>query len=205
MLRKLIFTVTVLSIFSFSVLAQERQVEVNVDLPAKGKLVASDIAMGGKVYLPLVDGRMVVEANINATDAFNLFLAPTTEISVSGKAWVYLTAKTPDGPKVRPFVFGGMTQNMFVGQLDETQATGGFGIAYERATGFAFIPSIEFTTEGLNGNQVLGKSFDFNSRLFIPLGKEFRLNITPYFGRFEPAPNVYNTRYGVKIGFGRVF
>lgn len=210
---KKFLSIVVLVLASLTVMGQERMVEVHVDTPIRKNVTTDNLTLGGKVYLPAFDGRMFIEADLDYNRAYQLFLTPSDAIQVSGKAWVFLTPKTPDGSKVRPFVLGGMTQTQALSTLPSavdgsaTQFNTGFGLLYERGNGFAFAPSLEFNTNELgNGGTGIGKEFESKFRFFVPTGKSFRLVLTPYVSRQEDViQNLYYRKYGVTIGFGRVF
>lgn len=207
MIMKKFLSIVVLMLASMAVMAQERMVEVHVDAPIKRNVTTDDLRLGGKMYVPALDGRMLVEANLDYTQAFNQFVNPNADaMQASGKVWVFLTPKTPDGGKVRPFVLGGMTQSLVFDTEDATQFNTGFGVAYNNGKGFGFIPSLEFNTQDLAGRTGVGKEYAGKFRFFIPTGKLYRVNLTPYVSRFEiPGTTLYTTRYGFTVGFGRVF
>ncbi len=186
--------------------AQGRQVELNATIPVKRSLVTQEIALGGRVYLPLGE-RVTTVAELRFQDAAQLFLNPTDQITASGEAWVYLTGAEN---KIRPFVFGGLAQSFFVGApiegVNSTQGSSGFGIAFTKDK-FVAIPIFRFDTDDLQADRtVLGKSFGFETRLFVPLGENFSLNLAPFVAReVVPVSDKYATKYGLKIGFGRRF
>jgi hypothetical protein len=201
-----IATLVTFSLFLVSfALAQDRQIELNADLPAKRGLLTSDIALGGRVYLPA--GNFTLVADIDFKDAINLFLAPTDQINVEGQVWYYLTGK-PEGSGTKPFVFGGITRAMFLGQpVDSTTGLAGFGITYKRPSGFHMIPQFEFSSDDFeSGRTVLGKSYAGRVYFHIPLNSSFNLNVTPRFARSDRfITGVYQTEYGITVGFARKF
>jgi hypothetical protein len=205
-MRKIFWTLVILAGFGVTTLAQDRQVEINATIPVKRTLLTQEIVLGGRVYLPVND-RVVTVADLNFQDAAQLFLNPTDQITASGEAWVYLTGSEN---KTRPFVFGGIAQTFFVGApvegINSTQAASGFGITFKKGD-FTAIPVFRFSTDDLQADRtVLGKAFAFETRLFVPLGKSFNLNLAPYVAREEVAAGaLYTTKYGMKIGFGRKF
>jgi len=201
-----VLVVLMLTVGSLVTMAQERQVEVNVDTPIRKSVTTDDLKLGGKLYLPAFDGRMFVESEISYVEGFNQLVNPADVMQASGKAWVFLTPKVADGPKTRPFVLGGMTQTFVSRSEDATQVNMGFGIFHERGNGFAFAPSVEYNTNDVAGRSVLGKEIDAKFRFFIPAGKQFRVNITPYASRFEILGTAsYANKYGVTVGVARVF
>lgn len=188
---------------------QGRQVEINATIPVKRTLVTQEIVLGGRAYLPVGD-RVLTVAELNFQDAAQLFLNPTDQITASGEAWVFLTGADN---AARPFVFGGLAQTFFIGApvegISSTQGASGFGVAIKKGE-FHAIPIFRFTTSDLQeGRTVLGQAFNFETRLFIPLGKSFNMNIAPFVSReVIPASLLdpgYSTRYGLKIGFARKF
>jgi hypothetical protein len=206
-MRKLLFAFTILTAFVASTLAQDRQVELSATIPVKRALLSQEIVLGGRVYLPVND-RLVTVADLSFRDAAQLFLTPTDQISVDGEAWVFLTGSEN---KTRPFAFGGIAQSFFVGApvegINSTQAKSGFGIVFKKASGFTAIPIFTFSTDDLQADRtVLGKAFAFETRLFVPLGSNFNLNLAPFVAREElPTGALYTTKYGIKLGFARKF
>jgi len=185
--------------------AQDRQVEINADLPAKRGLVTSDIALAGRVYLPA--GNFVIVGDLSFQDAINLFLAPTPQINAEGQVWFYFTG-APDKEKasVKPFVYGGLTRAMFIGEpVDSTTGLAGFGVAIRKPSGLTVIPTFQFDSEDFEESTVLGQNYSAKVYLHIPLSKEFNLNLTPKFGRHSYGGGVYNTEYSLSIGFSRKF
>jgi hypothetical protein len=202
--RVAIFVITAL-FAQVVALAQDRQVEINADLPAKRGLVTSDIALAGRVYLPA--GNFVMVGDVSFRDAVNLFLVPTDQINLNGQVWYYITgAPAKDATSVKPFVFGGVTRSMFVGEpADATTGLAGFGITIRKPSGFTVIPTFQFDSEDFEGGTVLGESYSAKVYLHIPLNKDFNLNLTPRFARSEPTPGLYRNEYSLGIGFSRKF
>lgn len=188
--------------------AQDRQIELNAELPAKRGLITSDIALAGRVYLPM--GNFTIVGDLSFRDAVNLFLVPTDQINVEGQVWWYLTGKpSTDAGGVKPFVLGGITRAMFIGQpLDSTTGLAGFGVAIRKPNGFHAIPTIEFDSDDLEeGRTVLGKKYAAKVYLHIPLASassNFNLNLTPRFARVSGFGG-YQNEYALSIGFGRKF
>jgi hypothetical protein len=190
---------------TLSVVAQDRQVALEVELPAKRSLVTSDIALGGKVFLPV--GNFTVVGDLNFRDAANLFIAPTDQITAEGQVWYYLTGR--EG-KAKPFVFGGITHAMFIGEpVDSTAGLAGFGLAFKTARGSYIIPTFQFSSDDLQEDRtVLGKAYSAKVYIQVALSPNFNLNLTPTFERRQD-PALDYTHYGnvylVKIGFSRKF
>lgn len=205
-MKSIRFALVLLTFLSGVTLAQDRQVELNATIPVKRSLLTQEIVLGGRVYLPISD-KITTVADLTFQDAAQLFLNPTDQITASGEAWVYLTGGES---KARPFVFGGIAQTFFVGapieNVNSTQGTSGFGIAFKKGD-FTAIPIFRFQTDDLqDARTVLGKSFQFETRLFVPLGKSFNLNLAPFVAREDLAlTGAYATKYGLRLGFARKF
>lgn len=186
-------------------LGQDRQIEINAELPAKRGLETSDIVLAGRVYLPA--GNFVAVADVSFRDAVNLFLAPTDQINAQGQVWYYITgAPSKDAKSVKPFVFGGITRSMFIGEpVDSTTGLAGFGITVRKPTGFTVIPTFQFDSDDLEDGTVLGRNYSAKVYLHIPLGNNFNLNLTPKFGRHAYGGGGYNSEYSLSVGFSRKF
>src|SRR5262245_56424236 len=205
-MKKALFTFALLTAMSAAAFAQDRQVEINAELPAKRGLLTSDIALAGRVYWPV--GNFVMVADTSFRDAVNLFLTPTANINLEGQAWYYVTgAPSKDASSVKPFVFGGVTRAMFVGQpVDSTAGIAGFGVTYRRPSGFHLIPTFEFNSDDFESNRtVLGREFAAKVYIHIPVGSNFNVNLTPRFARVDRLPGNYQSEYGLSIGFARKF
>lgn len=203
--RIAIFVVAALFAQAFA-LAQDRQIEINADLPAKRGLVTSDIALAGRLYLPA--GNFTVVADVSFQDAVNLFLAPTAQIDLNGQVWFYFTgAPSKDARSIKPFVYGGLTRAMFVGEpADSTTGLAGFGVTIRKPTGFTVIPTFQFDSNDFEDGTVLGQNYSAKVYLHIPLSKDFNLNLTPKFGRKAyGGAGGYNTEYSLSVGFSRKF
>jgi len=229
---KYAFAVTILILLSslqgsavLSVFAQgdERQVGIEVGVPVK-KLSSlpdgsnfkqndnggfgNDVILGGRFHMPVSDF-MSLRASIDYQQASQIFLAPTDQMTVSGEAWLYFTGKPSDTNKtwVRPFVFGGMKQDMLVGTTDATQAFGGFGINVSTIAGTRVIPKVHYTTHQLGGSQTaFGQEYNASVELQFDLGKSgFAFGIEPFVARFEPVPGFYATKAGASLIIWRKF
>lgn len=200
-MKKVLLTL-VFSLISTVVFAQERQVEVYVDA-SKGQAAN----LGGRVWMDVGD-RMRVVGDVNFSQALNLFTTGSTDVvEIQGTPWIFLTAFDGSKPsQTRPFLFGGVQSTQFIGQANDSVAVPmGFGIQHFRSSGFELTPTFEFRTKNLlDANPLLDKAFTGNVYIKVPLSKVFRLTVNPYFGRDEISGQ-YFTRYGAKIGFGRVF
>lgn len=199
--RLVAFLILVLSL-TLSVAAQDRQVALEVELPAKKGLITSDIALGGKIFLP--SGNFTVVGDLNFRDAVNLFLAPTDQLTAEGQVWYYLTGR--EG-QAKPFVFGGLTHQMFFGPSDSTAGLGGFGLTFKTARGSHIIPVIQFNSEDLqDGRTVIGNAYSAKVYTQIKLSDNFNLTLTPtYERRYDPIAHGYGNVVLVKIGFSRKF
>jgi hypothetical protein len=188
--------------------AQDRQIEINANLPAKQGLVTSDITLGGRVFLPV--GNFTVVADVAFKDAVNLFLSPTDQINAGGQVWYYITgAPSKDATSVKPFVFGGITRAMFLGEpVDSTTGLAGFGVTIRKPSGFTVIPTFEFNSDDFESDRtVLGREFGAKVHVQIPLGNNFNVNLTPQFAR-EDNPLIaggYRSKYSLSVGFSRKF
>lgn len=195
MKRFMLFVVLIMGGIGGEILAQERQAEILVDLPAKSNLVTTDIRLGGKLYLPFGE-RLVVESDLGFKQAVTTFLAPSDQVDVAGKARVYLTT----GGNVRPFFMAGIAHTMPLENPDFTNGLMGIGFNYKNR----IIPIAEFKTDAMqNGVTVLGKDFSGRVEIFIPSGN-FRFALTPYVTRGEQF-GAYRTVYGARIGFSLPF
>lgn len=194
-----------LSVTSGYAQGEERMVSLDLELPMKRTLTAEDFKLGGSIRVPLTD-RITVNGGLSFKDATNLFLVPTDQVTANGEMWFYFANTTG---KARPFVFGGMEQNMFTNSIpDSTNGIGGFGVHYATASGFHLIPKVRYTTKDFTGGfQSLGQEYTGSVEILIPLGKTFRFGIEPYAGRKElfASSGFYSTVYGGKVKIGRVF
>lgn len=201
-----IATFAILAFLGGAVFAQDRQIELNAELPAKRGVVTSDIALAGRVYLPA--GNFVVVGDVSFRDAVNLFLTPTDQINLNGQVWYYITGALAKEGGVKPFVFGGVTRAMFVGEpVDSTTGLAGFGVTIRKPSGFHAIPTFQFDSDDFeDGRTVLGRQYSARVYLHIPLSKDFNLNLTPKFGRSDHyQTGRYSNEYSLSVGFSRKF
>lgn len=200
-MKNLFFSFVIALLLSLSILAQERQVEVFVD-NSKGQ----SASLGGRVWLDVND-RMRVLGDVAFSDAFNLFLNPTDQVTAQGTAHIFLTPfDVNKSSQTRAFVFGGMQTTQFIGRAnDAVSVPMGFGIQHFRNTGLEITPTLEFRTKDFTeANPILDKAYTANVYVKVPVGKSFRLSLNPYVSREQIFSTLY-TRYGAKIGFIRVF
>lgn len=212
-LTRIAFTLILSILFLAAALAQTPQIEVNATIPAGGSVPTSnEIVLGGRAYLKVND-RVLSVVDMTFSDAAKSFIDPRVDqITAAGEARVFLTG--PES-KARPWVSGGVAQTFFVGApidgANSTQATSSFGVTFQKANGFTFVPSFQFTSDDLqDGRTILGKEFAARFDFFVPLGTNFSLNFSPFVSRAndpvfsgDPAFSGYRTQYGLRIGFGR--
>lgn len=194
------------ALFGLTAFGQDRQVEINAELPAKRGLVTSDIVLAGRVYLPA--GNFTVVGDVSFRDAVNLFLAPTDQINAQGQVWYYITgAPSKDTGGVKPFVFGGITRSMFIGEpVDSTTGLAGFGVTIRKPTGFHVIPTFQFDSNDFEDGTVLGQAYSAKVYIHVPLGANFNLNLTPRFARAAAyLGGHYGNEYSLGVGFARKF
>src|SRR5262245_21814265 len=205
-MKRIFFMFALLTVLAVGAFAQDRQVELNAELPAKRGLLTSDIALAGRVYLP--KGNFVVVADASFRDAVNLFLTPTAQINLDGQAWYYITgAPSKETSSVKPFVFGGITRAMFIGQpVDSTAGLAGFGVTFRKPSGFHLIPTFQFDSDNFEANRfVLGREYAAKVYIHIPLSDTFNINLTPRFSRVDRVQGFYQSEYALAVGFSRKF
>lgn len=167
--------------------AQERQIEINADLPAKRNLTTPDIKLGGRFWLPMGANFSLV-GDLEFKDAINLFLVPTDQINATGEVWYFPTGKgAPEKAGTSLFLFGGATRAMFIGQpLDSTQGIAGVGFVHRRPSGLHIIPVFRFSSENFESDRAtLGRVYSVKVHIHIPISKEWNLNVTPQYGQEE--------------------
>ncbi len=221
-MRKVFLTLTFLVLFVTVGVAQERAIYLTADIPAKKNVDGgNNVTVGGEVFLPLLNGHVVVKSNLGFKDTLQLLLTPTAEnplasatfgdqIVLDGVARIYLQNGEV---KNRFFVEGGIGTSFFLnanGQLGNGVQIPLDGITVNQAKsalGFNFnnvvVPRFEFNTQDFTGTQFFGREYKGEVEIFVKLGDNFRMKFKPYVAR--KSQPVTLTEYGVSIGLGRIF
>lgn len=221
-MRKLLLTFTIVITLAVVAFAQERAVYLTADIPAKKNVDGgNNVTVGGEVFLPLLNGHVVVKSNLGFKDTLQILLTPTDQnplasatfgdqIILDGVARIYLQNAEV---KSRFFFEGGIGTSFFLnanGQLGNGVQIPLDGITVNQAKsalGFNFgdkvIPRFEFNTQDFTGTQFFGREYKGEVEIFVKLGDNFRMKFKPYVAR--KSQPVTLTEYGVSIGLGRKF